>query len=280
MTISLICAGFCFAGAAVAFAQDETVDDAVDLVDTEAPPDADDVAEAVNEAASKDDSSEVEDVEEADPADEAGEAEDVDEFADDEAEAEESAYDYRGPFVRTAFTFANFKEEDSDIQFDDALGLTVALGWRHNAWFALELSYASFFGSETDDYLKFDRIPLDEEDGTKKLHSSEFALNAKIYPLGFESIRNVRDSPLLRNMPDILQPYGAIGFGYSLQDVAVLDQTRPAFRFVGGLDLIAWEPVAITVEGGYTLHRHLVRRNRGTHIDGTYHVSVGTTLRF
>ncbi len=246
MTISLICAACGLAGTNLAHAQDT----------------AEDVLES-----------------------EAGDAEGIDDEAlEDEGFEEENPYAYRGPYARAGFSYANFKEEDSDIQFDDALGFTVALGWRHNAWFAVEATFASFYGSETDDYLEFDRVPVDEEDGTKSLTSTEFAVNAKFYPFGVMALRDFDESPLLYNIsklvPDIFQPYGAIGFGYSLQDVAVLDQTRPAFRFVGGFDVIVWEPVAITVEGGYTLHEHLVRRNRGTHIDGTGHVSVGATVRF
>ncbi|MDP6980533.1 MAG: outer membrane beta-barrel protein [Myxococcota bacterium] len=243
MTISLICAACCLVGGGLAFAQE--VGDDIDEGDVEMV--------------------------------------DGEDFDDEDLE-DESPYDYRGPYARAGVSYANFDEEDSDIKFDDAVGFTVAVGWRHSAWFALELSFASFFGSETDDYLEFDRAPNDEEDGSKSLSSTEFAVNAKFYPFGAMALRNFDESPLLYNvarmLPDIVQPYGAIGFGYSLQDVAVLDQTRPAFRFVGGVDVIVWEPVAITVEGGYTLHEHLVRRNRGTHIDGTGHVSVGATVRF
>lgn len=199
-------------------------------------------------------------------------------------EDEASPYDYTGPYVRAAYSFASFDEDDSDIQFDDAHGFTAAVGWRQSGWAAVELSFSAFYGSETDDFLEFDRVPLDETDGTKKLTSSEMAISGKFYPFGFEALRDFEESPLLFNIarlvPERVQPYGAIGLGWSLQDVDVLDQTRVAFRFAGGLDVIVWEPVAITIEGGYTLHEYLVRRKKGTHIQGTRHVSLGATLRF
>ncbi len=210
----------------------------------------------------------------AEVSDEIEELEEVDEVD------EESAYDFRGLFVRAGYAYASFDEDESNIDFDDAMGFAVAVGWRHSAWAALELTFAGFYGSETDDYQNFDRVPVDDDDTTKSLTSSEFAVNAKLYPLGIDAVRDLRESPLLSNLPEIIQPYVGIGLGYSLQDVGKSDQTRPAFRFVGGIDVIVWEPIAITLEGGYTRHEHLVRRNRGTHIEGTKHLNVGVTLRF
>ena len=207
--------------------------------------------------------------------------EDVEPGAPAEPEEEaESPYDYTGPFVRVGYAYAAFDTDESDIQFDDANGFIVALGWRQYSWLGLEVSFAGFYGSKTDDYLEFDRVPIVVTDGTKSLTSSEFSVTAKLYPLGIRAVREFGESPLLSNLPQIIQPYVAVGTGFGLQDVSTLDQTRAAFRFAGGLDVIVWEPVALTLEGGYTLQENLVRRKSGTYITGTKFLNVGTTIRF
>ncbi|MCP5041289.1 MAG: outer membrane beta-barrel protein [bacterium] len=206
-------------------------------------------------------------------------AQEVDEHED------ESLYDHTGWFLRAGAALATFDEKKSDIQFDVGVGVAVAAGYRPRSYVAGELSFAYFWKSDTDDFLEFPRLADEEDDPTKKLVSYEISVNAKGYPLGYfasEDLPALLDpvAEFLDVIPDFFQPYLSLGVGYSEQNVGKLDQTRFALRFVGGADFLVTKHLGAYVEGGYTMHRDVVRRKRGSYLDGTRHMSVGALVRF
>jgi len=202
-----------------------------------------------------------------------------------EMAAPESRYDLSGWFLRAGAAAAFFDEAAGDIQFDPGVGLSVAGGYRHNAYLAGEFSFAYFWKSDTDDFLKFDEIQFDEDDPTKKLISYEISANLKFYPLGYVASDDVGTwfeplSESLAVVPDWWQPYLSFGLGFSQQDVSELDQTRFALRFVGGMDFLITRHYGLYAEGGYTMHTNVVHKSEGTYLDGTGHIHLGALVRF
>lgn len=183
----------------------------------------------------------------------------------------ESFYDYTGLYLQSGVAAGFFEAHKGKVDFDPGVGIAVAVGYRPNAYLAGQMDFVYIFEADTDDFTKLDRIELGETDDSKSLGYYEFSFNLKGYPLGYFEVSTV---------PDWIQPYVKVGFGFADIEVGSLDEVGFLFRFDTGVDFMITDRLGVYLDGGYTVITKMVSEDDSTILDGRGHLGLGALVRF
>lgn len=149
--------------------------------------------------------------------------------------------------------------------------MAITAGIRHNAYLAAELDLSFVWAARTGDYTKLDGIDDAETDSSKNLKSFEITFNLKGYPLGYFEVPQI---------PDWVQPFARIGFGFGETEVGSLDEARFLIRFGGGVDFLIFDQLGVYLDGGYTVVTNTTINSKGTILDGQGQIRAGVLVRF
>ncbi|MBW2290980.1 MAG: outer membrane beta-barrel protein [Deltaproteobacteria bacterium] len=182
-----------------------------------------------------------------------------------------SLYDFTGLYVQTGITADFFDAHKGRVDFDPGVGITVAAGYRSNAYLAGQVDFTYIFVADTNDFTKLDRIELEETDDSKSLGYYEFIFSLKGYPLGSFEVSMV---------PDWIQPYVRFGLGFADIELGSLDEVGFLLEFDGGVDFMITDRLGVYLDGGYTVITTTVSEDDATILDGRGHLGLGALVRF